>query len=140
MAGTSRSSGRISVITDAHARPINARELEVTQQLIVTALRGSWGTGDWSGAGDSSWPSGTGNWEKHADSWSATLTTTLSGEATVTFPYPVIRSIVKVWKVSDDGSATLNAYSIESGRTLSITHVGKVVIELDMVHNTKEVL
>lgn len=140
MAGSQQVSSRITVITDANAKPINEREREITQQLVVTALRGRWGTGDWTGSGDPSWPGGTGNWEKHADSWSATLSAVLGGPATVTFPFPVVRGIVKVWKVSSDLSATLCAYSLESGKTLAVDHVGTVVIELDLIRNTKEVI
>ena len=143
MAGTQQTSNRITVITDANAKPINEREKEVTSQLIVTALRGSWGRGDWDGGSASGWIPGTGNWEKHAESWDATVQTDLNGPATITFPFSVVRNIVKVYKVvtADDGAVTteFSANYIENGKSLAIDHVGRVVVELSNIKNTREV-
>ena len=139
MAGTQSVSNRITIITDANAKPINEREKEVTSQLVVTALRGSWGVGNWDGGSASGWVPGTGSWEKHAESWDASVQTDLNGPATVTFPFSVIRNIAKVYKVQTDGTTEFSANYIENGKSLAIDHVGRVVVELTSIKNTREV-
>ena len=139
MAGTQQTSSRISIVTDAHAKPTNAREHEVASQLVATALQGAWGKGSWDGGSGENWVPGVGNWEKHSESWDATLQTTLSGSAVVTFPFTVVRGIVKLYKISDDRTVSMHANYIESGKTLSIEHIGLIVIELTNIKNIKEV-
>lgn len=125
---------RSTTITDAHAKPINEREKAVAWQAIVAALRGVWGTGPWDGG-----IGGTGDWEKHSKFWDATLQADISGDVTITFPFTVVKSVVKVWKMDLGGTeATLSASYIESGKTLLVSHSGRIVVELSRVKNTKE--
>lgn len=126
---------RSTTITDAHAKPLNEREKSVAWQAIVGALRGVWGTGPWDGGIEGA----IGDWEKHSKYWDATLQADIDGDVTITFPFTVTRSVVKVWKMDTGGTeATLSANYLESGKTLQVTHSGRIVVELSRVKNTKE--
>jgi len=139
MAGVQQTSNRVTIITDAHSKPINEREREVVTQLVINALQGSWGKGSWTGGTGENWVPGVGWWEKHRECWDATLKTTLTGTATMTLPFPVTNGIVKVYKIAEDGSATLSANYIEIGNTLIIDHIGAIIVELSNIRNVREV-
>jgi hypothetical protein len=102
-------------------------------------LRGTWGNGTWDGSGDPTWPSvAQGQWDKHRTTWSASLQADIDGVCVVTFPFTVIRGIVKVWKINGS-EAVLQPCYIEKGNTLSIEYSGRVIIELNDIKNNSNV-
>ena len=136
MPATLQNPTRLVSVTDAWAKPANDDEKAKAWQAIIGALRGTWGGAEWDGTGSATWPAGgRGYWEKHQGTWSASLFINLPVSGMVTFPFPVVRNIVKIYSIADDNSATqINSY-IENSKTFLVTQTGRLVIELSNVRN-----
>lgn len=136
MATSPKNSSRTTIVTEAMAKPTNEREAKEAMVQVVNALRGSYGTGEWDGGFDGA----TGYWTKYSMFWDAKLSFVGSGTTTVTFPFTVIDSIVKVFKITGT-SATQELIYIAKGNSLALTGLtGTTIIELAFVKNTKEII
>lgn len=127
-------SNRVTVITDANAKPQNEKEMAETIQALVNANKGSNGDGTWDGGVDGA----TGYWSKYRMFWDAKLVFTASGSITVTLPFTVVDNTVRVIKCGTTPAVEV-LYYLERSKTISLTGLnGKTVIELSMVKNIKE--
>lgn len=122
-----------TTVNESLASPKTAQETSNTIQTLVNALKGVYGNGDWDGGlGDIA----TGYYHRYAMYWDAKLSFTASGSVTLTFPFTVVDSIVKVFDVT---SKTMAVYYLDNSNSLSLTSLnGKTIIEVSFVQNTKE--
>lgn len=129
-----RNSNRVTVVTDANAKPKNETELAETISTLVNANRGSNGDGTWDGGVDGS----NGYWVKYRMFWDAKLSFVASGTTTITFPFTVVDSVVRVIRCGTNPGVEV-LYYIDRSKTLSLSNLnGRTVIELSMVKNIKE--
>lgn len=129
-----KNTNRCTVVTDALAKPQNEKELAETISSLVNATRGSNGDGQWDGG-----VGGEGTWVKYRMFWDAKLVFSGLGSTTITFPFTVVDSVVRVIKC---GTAPIEGlYYVNGRKTLDITGLnGTTIIELSMVKNTKETI
>lgn len=129
-----KNTNRCTVVTDALAKPQNEKELAETISSLVNATRGSNGDGQWDGG-----VGGEGTWVKYRMFWDAKLVFSGLGSTTITFPFTVVDSVVRVIKCGTTPIEGL--YYVNGRKTLDITGLnGTTIIELSMVKNTKETI
>lgn len=122
---------RITVVTEAMAKPKNEREATEAMMNVVNSLRGSNGQGEWDGG-----LAGTGYWVKYSMFWDGKLTFDGTGSTTITFPFTVIDSMVKVYAVATN---TVKNYYVSNSKTLDVSGLtGKTIVEITFVKNGKE--
>jgi hypothetical protein len=123
---------KTTTITDSNAKPINQVEMANSLQMMANALKGTYGNGEFDGGLGSI---ANGYWHRYAMFWDAKLVFTATGSVTITFPYTVVDSMVKVY---DASANTASVYYIESSKTLTFTASGKTIVEVSFCKNTKE--
>jgi hypothetical protein len=123
---------RSVTITDTNAKPKGDKEVMDTIQMTANALQGTWGDGDWDGGITGA----VGSYCKRGIFWDAKLVYTISGSATIKFPFTVVESIVRITNTAT--LASVISY-IQKGKTLAVTGSGKFILEVLFVRNTKEV-
>jgi hypothetical protein len=136
MAASPKNSSRATVVTEAMAKPTNEREAKEAMVQVVNALRGTYGTGEWDGGFDGA----SGYWTKYSMFWDAKLSFDGGGSATITFPFTVVDSIVKVYMVSGVTVTQENHYIVKGNNLTLAGLTGKTIIELAFVKNTKETI
>lgn len=123
---------KTTTITDSNAKPINQTEVSNSLQMMANALKGTYGDGEFDGGlGQGA----EGYWHRYAMYWDAKLVCTAYGAVTITFPYTIVDSMVKVY---DTTTNTTGVYYIQSSKTLTFTASGKTIVEVSFVKNTKE--
>lgn len=121
---------KTTTVSESVSKPLNETELKSSVQVMGNALRGVYGDGEWDGG-----VGGTGYWVKYAMFWDAKLVFDGTGAHTITFPFTVADSIVRV--TSTITLVTTNYY-IASGTSLALTLSGKSIIEINFAKNAKD--
>lgn len=129
-----RPSSSAARVTSLTANPQTQEELQEAVSTMANALKGTYATGSFDGG-----IGGTGLYHRYAEFWDAKLVTTLTGSTTITFPYTLVNSMVTHHVISDTGAVTSSTIYADNTKTVPLVLSGaKNVIEVAMVHNTKE--
>lgn len=126
---------RSVTLTDANAVPNTPSEVAQSLQSCVNALRGTYATGSFDGGIVGS----VGYYHKYAEFWEAKLVLTATGNTAITFPYTLVDAVLNIYTISDMGVVSLSRKYAHETKDIQIVLGGvKTIIEVAMVHNTKE--
>lgn len=113
---------RTTIITEAQGKPYNEQERANTFQMLVNALSGEWGSGEWNDKG------GDGFWVKQGIMWQAKIVYAALPLDPVRLPFRAKNAIAKAYRYQLSGSPQNQIFIEDSNEVSFYSYAGQPVI------------
>ena len=124
---------RITILTEAHGKPYNDIEKANAFQMVVNALSGEWGSGEWNDS------NGTGFWVKQGQMWQGRIIYSALPSGFIRLPFRVVNCIVSAYQLDLTGNPLTQKYLADAHAVSFNSYAGqKVMIVVEPTKIVKE--